>query len=341
MKSLASDNYAGIIPEVMTALTEANRFHAQAYGNDEWTRRCTKLIQAQLKNEAQVHFVFNGTGANIFALSTGLQSFHAVLWADCSHIYTDEITAPGTFTGCRFFPIATEASAKLKIDAMEEFMIRKGDVHYPLAKFVSITQATELGTCYSLAEIKALSNFCKKHDLYLHLDGSRMWNAMAHLDCQLHELITETGVDIFSMGATKAGAMYGEAVVILNEDLKKWAPFRQKQSMQLPSKTRFIAAQIEALLTNNTAIRYASKANASAKYLAAGLEKINGVQLTTTVQSNAVFAKWPESWNKSLLEILPFYQWDAPNNEVRLMCAWDTNTEELDRFIAQIKSLAV
>lgn len=340
MKSFASDNYAGVLPEVMQALQAANFEHAPSYGADDITKRVRELFRAEFGDFAELLFVFNGTGANVLSISAATRSFNSVLCADVSHIYNDESSAPETITGCRYFPILSNDHGKLEPAAVAERLIRKGDVHYAQAKLLSITQSTEYGTVYTPEEIRALSALTREHGMYLHMDGSRYFNAAAGMDLPLRALSADCGVDILSLGGTKLGMMFGEAVVVFNPKLADTIRFQQKQVMQLHSKTRFIAAQYEALLQNGLWKRTAAHANAMAQLLAEKLSSFPQLRITRPVQANVVFAELPLHWNEPLMKAFPFYVWKESTNEVRLMCGWDTKPEEVEAFAKRIEELA-
>jgi threonine aldolase len=339
MKSFASDNYAGVLPEVMAALNNANIEHARSYGADDITERTTTLFRHVFGNIEDVLFVFNGTGANVLSIASATQTFHSVLCADTSHIYNDEGSAPETLTGCRYFSLPTNEHGKLEISTVEKRLIRKGDVHYAQPRLLSLTQSTEYGTLYAPEEIRAFSELTRANDMYLHVDGSRFFNAAAAIGCSLKELSADCGVDILSLGGTKLGMMFGEAVVVFNKELAKTIRFRQKQVMQLHSKTRFIAAQYDAILKEELWRRVAMHANGMAALLAKKLGDIPQVQITRPVQANVVFARIPEAWNEPLMNAYPFYVWKEDTNEVRLMCGWDTKAEEVEDFIGLIGRL--
>lgn len=339
MKSFASDNYAGVLPEVMQALYNVNAQHAASYGNDPFTQEVVQLFKEVFEADVAVHFVFNGTGANVLSISATTQTYNAVLCADTSHIYNDESSAPETFTGCRFFPLATNEEGKLELETVRQRLIRKGDLHFPQIKMLSLTQSTEYGTVYSIEELKAFSALCKEHDLYFHIDGSRFFNAAASLGCSLSELSTNVGVDILSLGGTKLGLMFGEAVVVFNKDLNEHLKYKHKQVMQLASKTRFIAAQYQALFTDELWRKTALRANAMAQNLYQGIKDIKGLSVTRPVTANVVFATIPASWNEPLMVDFPFYVWRDDINEVRLMCAWDTKEEEIEMFVKRIAEI--
>ncbi len=339
MKSFASDNYAGVLPEIMEALNMANGDHMRSYGADPVTSRTIGLFRGVFGPDVDVYFVFNGTGANILSISSATHSYNAVLCADTSHIYNDESSAPETFTGCRFFPLKANNNGKLDLDTIKERLIRKGDVHYPQTAMLSITQATEYGTVYTPEEIRAIADLAHEHGLYLHMDGSRFFNAAASLGCSLSDISTNAGVDILSLGGTKAGMMFGEAVVVFNKELSKYIAYKHKQVIQLASKTRFIAAQFEAMLQNDNWRIPAAHANKMAGLLSKALSGNLKVTITKPVQANAVFAEIPRNWYEPLQEHFPFYVWKDSTHEVRLMCAWDTKEEDIQKFAEAINRL--
>lgn len=341
MKSFASDNYAGVLPRVMEALHAANTDHARSYGADKITERTTALMRDIFGGDPSVYFVFNGTGANVLSISSATHSYNAVLCADTSHIYCDESSAPETFTGCRFFALPSNEEGKITPEVIKERLIRKGDIHYAQTALISITQSTEYGTIYSPEEIKAIAELAHENGLYLHVDGSRFFNATAALGCSLKDITTACGVDILSLGGTKAGMMYGEAVVVFNKELNKHIAYKHKQAMQLASKTRFIAAQFEAMLTDELWRSTASHANKMAQLLRTTLLQFPQVKITKPTQANAIFAEIPRHWYEPLQEQYPFYVWKDSTHEVRLMCSWDTTEEDIVKFgdaIGRLKS---
>ncbi|WP_276134974.1 threonine aldolase family protein [Polluticoccus soli] len=340
MKSFASDNYAGVLPEVMEALQRANSEHARSYGADDITARTIKLFREVFGADVDVYFVFNGTGANVLSISSATMSYNAVLCADVSHIYCDESSAPETFTGCRFFPLPANDEGKLTPEVIQQRLMRKGDVHYAQTKLLSITQSTEYGTVYKPEEIKAIADLAHANDLYLHMDGSRFLNAAAGLGCELKDISTNVGVDILSLGGTKAGMMFGEAVVVFNKKLSEHIAYKQKQSMQLASKTRFIAAQFEAMLGNDNWRQHATHANKMAQQLNGVLLKYPQIKLTKPVHANAVFAELPVEWTTVLQEKYPFYIWKESSNEARLMCSWDTSSTDIEGFATELERLS-
>lgn len=339
MKSFASDNYAGVLPEIMEALNKANIDHARSYGADDITKRATEKLKEIFDADIDVHFVFNGTGANVLSISSATQSFNAVLCADISHIYCDESSAPETFTGCRFFPLPSNENGKLTPDVIKERLIRKGDMHYAQTALLSITQSTEYGTVYTADEIKEITALAKANGLYTHMDGSRFFNATASLGCELKDISSKAEIDILSLGGTKAGMMYGEAVIVFNKDLAKSIAYKHKQTMQLASKTRFIAAQFEAMLDNELWRKHALHANKMAQMLSVGLKRFSRINVTKPVQANAVFAELPVEWTPALQGLYPFYIWKDATNEARLMCSFDTTENDIQQFISAIEQL--
>jgi len=338
MKTFASDNYSGVHPEVMEALVRANQEHQGSYGGDEFTSRAIQLFKKQFGDSTEVFFVYNGTAANVLGLSTLTQSFHSILCSELAHINVDESTGPEKFLGCKLIGVPT-TDGKIYPNKIEEKIIRLGDQHHPQAKVISISQSTEYGTVYTVDEIKALSAVAKKYNLYLHMDGSRISNAAVSLNKDFKSFTRDAGVDIVSFGGTKNGMMFGEAILIFNPDLAKDFYFRRKQGMQLHSKMRFISAQFEAMLSNDLWKRNASHSNAMAKKLEKGLRSIPQVTVTQSVDGNGVFALFPKEIIAELQKEIFFYVWNDRTSEVRLMCAFDTKEEEIDRFVNKIKAL--
>lgn len=337
MKSFASDNYSGIYPDILQAIFDANQAHETSYGDDAYTIRAKELFISLLGEKTDVLFTFNGTGANVVALKTMLLPFQSVLCADTAHIYVDECGAVGQNCGAGLVSFHTQ-DGKLTPKIIENELRHKGNVHHLQPKVVSISQSTELGTVYTLEELKSLTCFAHKNDMYVHVDGARISNAVAFLGVSLEEATVNCGIDVMSFGGTKNGLMFGEAVLIFNENLKKNASFYQKQSMQLFSKNRFIAAQFIALLENNLWIKMAMHANAMAKLLHSQLLEIPEVTVTQKVESNAVFVIIPKHAIEPLRETYRFYDWNAEIGELRWMCSFDTTEDDVNGFIKKLKS---
>jgi threonine aldolase len=338
-RTFASDNYAGVHPEIMEALMRANQGHAASYGADEFTARATKKFSEYFGDKIEVFFVYNGTGANVLGLQSLTQSFHSVLCSELAHINVDESTAPEKFTGCKLLPVATR-DGKIYPDEVESRIIRLDDQHHPQARVISISQSTEYSTVYTPEQVKALSDVARKYNLFLHMDGSRISNAAVSLDKDFASFTRDAGVDVLSFGGTKNGLMFGEAIIFFKPEVARHFKYIRKQGMQLHSKMRFIGAQFEALLTNDLWKRNAAHANAMAKLLAAELKKIPAVQITQSVDANGVFALLPPAWIPELQKESFFYVWNDKTMEIRLMCSFDTREEDIKKFAEKMKMLS-
>jgi threonine aldolase len=334
-RGFASDNYAGVLPEVLEAIAAANVGHAVSYGGDEWTARVEALFRTHFGDDAHVALVFNGTGANVVALQALCRPFEACVCASTSHLNVDECGAPERVAGLKLLPVDTP-DGKLTPALVAPRLVRFGDEHAVQPRVVSITQSTELGTLYTPEEIRALADQAHAHGMLLHVDGARLANAAAALGVSLRALTTDVGVDAVSFGGTKNGLLLGEAVVFLRAGLGDHVAYLRKQSMQLASKMRFIAAQFEALLSRELWLRTASHANAMAGLLAAAVSGVDGVTLTQKVEANAVFALLPAGVAEALQERWRFYVWDETTGEVRWMCSWDTTPEDVEAFAADV-----
>lgn len=338
MKSFASDNYSGVHPEIMEALQRANHAHMGSYGNDDITERAVNRFKDFFGDDIEVYFVYNGTGANTLALRALTQSFHAIICSELAHINVDESTAPEKFTGCKLIGIPA-SHGKISAQLAAEKIQRLGDPHHPQARIISISQLTEYATAYSVDEIKTLSEVTKQHNMFLHMDGARISNAAVSLNKNFREFTRDAGVDVLSFGGTKNGMMFGEAVIFFNKEAATYFQYIRKQGMQLHSKMRFISAQFEALLSNDLWKRNASHANAMAKKLASGLREVPRVTITQPVDGNGVFAILPKEIIEPLQQEVFFYVWNERTNEVRLMCSFDTEEEEIQRFLKKITAL--
>jgi len=337
MKSFASDNYSGIHPEILEAIQQANFQHEISYGNDSFTKETQDIFEKEFGKVA-VLYAFNGTGANVICLRCITLPFQAVICSDFAHILIDECGAPTQSIGCSLLPITTP-DGKLTPELIKPMLSGIGNVHHSQPKVISISQSTELGTIYSLDELKSLCQFAHINGMYVHLDGARISNAVATLGVSLKEATVDCGIDIMSFGGTKNGLMIGEAILIFNEKLVKNAPYFQKQSAQLFSKNRFIAAQFTALLTNNLWLRMATHSNTMTQLLAAEMQTITGVKITRKVQSNAVFAIIPEKAIVPLQKQFPFYVWNEQTHELRWMCSFDTTEEDIRSFTETLRKL--
>ena len=340
-RGFASDNYAGVHPELFEAMMAVNEGHEKAYGDDFVTGELTKVFKEHFGSSAEAFPVFNGTGANVVALAAVLDRWEAVICAETAHINADEGGAPEKMAGIKLWTVPTP-DGKLTPELIKPHLFDIGSVHRAQIAAISITQTTELGTLYSVAEVKALAEFAHENSLVLHMDGARLSNAAAALDVSFRAFTTDAGVDLVSFGGTKIGALAAEAVVVLNsERLAKAIPFLRKTSMQLPSKMRFVSVQLMALLENDLAIRSARHANAMAKALDAGvreLAELSGgrVSVPNPTQANAVFPLLPSEIIETLQEQYWFYLWDHRIGQVRWMCSWDTTQEGIDALLAAI-----
>jgi threonine aldolase len=338
MKAFASDNYSGVHPEVMEALTKVNAEHVGSYGNDPFTAKTVDKFREHFGADVEVFFVYNGTGANVLGLSAILQSFNSILCAEGAHINVDESTAPEKFLGCKLVAIPA-ADGKITAAQVKDKIQRIGDQHHPQAKVISISQASEYGTVYTVDEIKALSEVARANNMYLHMDGSRIANAAVTLGRSFREFTRDAGVDVLSFGGTKNGMMFGEAIIFFKPELAAQFAYIRKQGMQLASKMRFIAAQFDALLTNDLWKRNATHTNALAKLLGAELGKVPGIKITQKIEANGVFAVFPAQIIEPLQKEYPFYTWVEKINEVRLMCSWDSTEKEITEFVERVRSL--
>jgi len=336
----ASDNHAGAHPEVIEALARANGGHADSYGADAWTARAEELFRRHFGAEARAFAVFNGTAANVLSIDALTGAGDAVICAESAHLNVDECGAPERIAGVKLLTVATE-HGKLAPADLGRWDARRGDEHHVQPKVVSITQATELGTVYTLEETQAIADAAHERGMLVHLDGARLANAAASLGAPLAGLTTDAGIDVVSFGGTKNGLLLGDAVVFLNAELAAGFEFTRKQGMQLASKMRFISAQFEALLDGDLWLRNATHANAMAARLAAAVSEVDGVEITQPVEANGVFARLPRPATDRLLNDLPgehpFYIWDEATNEARWMCSWDTSEPDVDAFAAAIR----
>ena len=335
-RSFASDNNAGVHPEIIEALKAVNEGHVIAYGDDEITARVIKLFKKHFGRDVAVYFVYGGTGANTLGLKAVTKSYQAVLCAETAHINVDECGAPEQFTGCKLIDLPTP-DGKLRVEQLEPFLHVFGNEHHVQPRVISISQATEMGTVYTKQELKSLAKFAHANDMLLHVDGARLSNAAASLNASLKEITADAGVDVLSFGGTKNGMIYGEAVVFFDAGLAHDFKFIRKQGMQLSSKTRFISAQFETLLSGDLWRRSAAHANRMARLLASELEQVPGIKLTQAVEANGVFAVIPKQYIPALQKKYFFYVWTEAISEVRLMASFDTTEEDIHDFVALVR----
>lgn len=335
-KSFGSDNHSGAHPAVVQAIMDASSGDSLPYGADDWTGRAVAELKSVF-GASEVLFVFNGTAANVLGISLLLRPFEAVICAESSHLNVDECGATERVLGNKLLTVSTP-DGKLTPELVRTRLTGRGDEHRAQPRVVQIAQVTELGTCYSLEEIRELSELCHAEGLCLYVDGARLANAAAYLGCELAELAH--GVDALSFGGTKNGAVGAEAVVLMRDDLVPPAAFHRKQQMQLGSKMRFMAAQFSALLENKLWLRNAQHANAMAARLAAGVSDVAGVSVCYPVQSNAVFAALDAEHIETLQHEWTFFPWDESEGVVRWMTAFDTTEDDVDAFVEAIRKVA-
>lgn len=338
MRSFASDNNSGVHPLIMDAVIKANEDHAIGYGDDPWTAEATAKIRSIFGEEASPFFVFNGTGANSVALQAVTRSFNSILCAETAHIYVDECGAPARMTGCALVAIPT-TDGKLTPELIKPRLHNFGVCHHSQPKAVYISQVTELGTVYIIEEVKAIADLLHAHDMYLHMDGARLANACAYLNCTMKQLTVDAGVDILSFGGTKNGMMMGEAVISFRPEITENLQYYRKQSAQLASKLRYLSAQFIPYLENNLWLENAMKANISAAKLAEVLKQYPQIQFTQKVETNQIFFTIPSEPLKKLQEKYFFYVWNEENNEARLVTSWDTTGEDIAGFEQDLKEI--
>jgi len=335
-RSFASDNNAGVHPELIEAIKEANDGHVIAYGDDPFTAKAVKQFQKHFGKDVAVHFVFGGTGANVLGLQAITKSYEAIICAQTAHINVDECGAPEKFSGSKLLSVPTP-DGKIRSSYVERFLDGVGFEHHVQPRVISISQSTEMGTVYTLKELKALADFAHRNNMFLHLDGARIANAAVSLKASFKAMTVDCGVDVLSFGGAKNGMMYGEAVVFLNEKLGADFKYIRKQGMHLPSKMRYISAQFDRLLSTDLWRRSAEHSNRMARILADELETIPNIQLTQPVEANGVFALIPRKFVPALQREYFFYVWNEETSEVRFMTSFDTTEEDIKEFVALVR----
>jgi threonine aldolase len=336
-KSFGSDNHAVTHPAVLHAIVAANDGDAVAYGADPWTEKAVGDIRRLCGAQGDVHLVLNGSGANVLGLGMLLGRHEAVICAETAHINTDECGAPERILGTKLLTVPAP-DGKLTPELIATRLSGRGDEHFAQPSVVVVTQSTEVGTTYTIAELRAIKDFCAANDLRVYMDGARLANAAAHLGCTLAELASTA--DVLSVGGTKNGAMGVEAVVAMSPAYSASTPYLRKQHMQLSSKMRFLAAQFNALLADDLWLANARHANAMAGRLASGLAEVPGVEVVYPVQSNAVFARLDAAHIETLKRNWTFYVWDESTSVVRWMTAFDTQESDIDAFLGDIVAAA-
>ncbi|WP_314173524.1 threonine aldolase family protein [Streptomyces winkii] len=336
IRGFASDNYAGAHPEILAALALANGGHQPAYGADEYTAHLQQTVRSHFGNRAEAYPVFNGTGANVVSLQALTDRWGAVICAESAHINVDECGAPERVGGLKLLTVPTE-DGKLTPELIDREAHGWDDEHRAMPQVVSLTQSTELGTLYTVEEIRAICDHAHERGMKVHLDGARIANAAAALDRPMRAFTNAAGVDVISLGGTKNGMLFGECVVVLDPGSVRAMKHLRKLSMQLASKMRFISAQWDALLSGDLWLRNARHSNAMARRLAEGVKDVDGVEILYPVQANAVFARLPNEVSERLQKRYRFYFWDEAAGHVRWMCSFDTSEEDVDGFVAALR----
>jgi threonine aldolase len=332
-RSFASDNNAGVHPEVLHAIAAANQGHVVGYGDDPYTESAVRKFKQHFGSDIEVFIVFNGTAANCLSLKALTNSYNAVICSEAAHIYTDECGAPEKFSGCKLIPLPS-GDGKLTVESVRHAYHGIGDPHHVQPRVISITQATEVGTVYKPAEIKALARFAHERGMFLHVDGARIANAAASLGQTLRQATRDLGVDVLSFGGTKNGALGAEAVIFFDKKLGHDFLYLRKQGMQLASKMRFISAQFDALLTGDLWLKSAQHANRMARLLQKKLSEIPQLKIVYKVEANGVFAKIPRPAISRLQKRYFFYVWNEQQSVVRWMCSFDTTEQDVKQFVS-------
>jgi len=336
IRGFASDNNAGVHPDILKAINSVNTGHTIGYGDDKYTDDAVSKIKGIFGDDIDVYFVFIGTAANVLGLTAVTRSYHSVICAESSHIHKDECGAPENYSGCKLLSVPS-SNGKLTLDGIKHHMYGFGFEHHSQPKVISITQATEMGTVYTPQEIAEIAEYTHEHNMILHMDGARIANAAVALETGFKEITKDAGVDILSFGGTKNGMMYGEAVIFFDQSHSEDFKYIRKQGMQLASKMRFIAAQFETYLSNDLWKKNAEHANKMARILADEVKGIGGVTITQKVESNGVFATIPKEIIPLLQKEFFFYVWNEAVAEVRWMTSFDTTREDITRFVSLLK----
>jgi len=339
-RSFKSDNFSGVHQEIMAALSLANVDHSPSYGEDAYTQRAYDALEEALGAPCRIAFVFNGTGANVLALKTALRPYQSVVCSEWAHINTNETGAPESMIGTKMLAISSP-DGKITPESIRQRAGREtlNEIHATQPKVLSIAQCTEYGTVYTPDELLRLKKMADELHLYLHMDGCRLYNAAAAVGCSLADMTAAAGVDILSLGGTKNGAMMAEAVVVFNEDLWEGLAYLQKNTTQLFSKNRFIAAQFSALFHNDLWYRNAFHANRMAALLSEGLTAMDGLELSKPVEANHVFIHLPLSVGMQLQEEGWCYVWNEDPAEVRFVCSFDTTEQDVDDLLRSLRRI--
>lgn len=336
--SLGSDNHSGVHPRILSAIQKVNSGHAASYEMDPLSAETQKLFQEIFGKNSKSFFVFNGTAANVLSLQSALKSYEAALVSDVSHLHVDECGAPEKFVGAKLIALPSK-NGKIFPESAVQMLSRQGDQHASQVKLVSLTQPTELGTCYTLEELRVWKDYCREKSLMLHIDGARLANAAHFLNTSLAELTTDIGADVVSLGGTKNGLLGVEAVVLLNPKLHEGFKYWRKQALQLPSKSRFLAAQFQTYLGEGLYKEISRHVHEQALYLQEHLREFSEIEVVYPVESNALFVRIPKDYMKPLREFMFFYIWDEPGRIARWMISWDWQREWTDRLVQKIQEV--
>jgi len=335
-RQFASDNYAGICPEALAAMVEANQGHEVSYGDDTWTAKASNLVRDVFETNCEVFFVFNGTSANSLSLASLCQSYHSILCHEQAHIETAECGAPEFFANGTKVLLLPGADGKIDPKAIDRAVTKRTDIHYPKPRALSLTQATEVGTVYSLAELRAVTDVARRCHLRVHMDGARFANAVVALGVKPKEITWQAGVDVLCFGGSKNGIALGEAVVFFNTELAREFDYRCKQGGQLGSKMRFLSAPWVGMLQDGAWLRYAKHANAMARRLETAIRHLPQVEIAHPVQTNTVFARLPDEVVQGMHQRGWKFYTHVSQDNARLMCSWDTTAEDVDAFAADL-----
>ena len=338
-RQFASDNYSGICPEAWKALEEANRGHVKSYGDDLYTARAADLIREIFETNCEVFFVFNGTAANSLSLASLCQSYHSILCSEVAHVETDECGAPEFFSNVTKVLLLPTRDGKVDPEGIEKTVRRRTDLHFPKPRAVSVTQATEVGTVYTPAELNAIGAACKRLGQKLHMDGARFANAVASLDVAPKALTWHAGVDVLCFGGTKNGTHVGDAVVFFNLELAHEFAYRCKQAGQLASKMRFLAAPYVGMLQNGVWLKYGRHANAMAEMLHSEIASIPELKILFPRQANSVFVEMPQKVIRAMWDLGWMFYTFIGQGGCRLMCSWDTTEQDIRDFVQDLKAV--
>ncbi|MBK9516814.1 MAG: low specificity L-threonine aldolase [Anaeromyxobacter sp.] len=339
LRQFASDNYAGLAPEAQAAMLEANLGHAPGYGDDRWTEEAADLLRALFEADCDVYFAFNGTAANSLALASLTQSYHSVLCHETAHVETDECGAPEFFSNGTKVLTMPGPGGKVTPAGVRHLVERRSDIHYPKPRVVSVTQATEQGTVYTLEELRAVGDAARALGLRVHMDGARFANAVAALGCSPAESTWKAGVDVLCFGGTKNGMAVGEAVVFFDRALSEEFAYRCKQAGQLASKMRFLSAPWVGMLRDGAWLRRAAHANAMAALLHQRLRPLPGLVVLRPPEANSLFVQLPPGVGDALrARGWRFYDFIAGAGS-RLMCAWDTTPADVAALATDLEAL--